>query len=265
MYIPSKPFSFVFPPIMRSAACMALLLAIASGACCAKAADETPQSTSSDDPYQARREKMVRDDIERSRGSRTAVWDKRVLDAMRAVPRHKFVPENLLSQAYDDNPLPIGYGQTISQPYIVAYMTEMLKPEKHFVVLEIGTGSGYQAAILAQIVKRVYTIEIVPELGESARRRLEQLGYKNAEVRVGDGYYGWPEHGPYDAIVVTAAASHIPPPLVEQLKPGGRMAIPVGSPFQIQQLMLVEKRPDGAVIKRSEMPVRFVPLTGKGG
>jgi len=264
MCTPSKPFSFVFRLVRRVGACASLLLVVMSGTCCVNATDETPKSAPSEDPYKARRENMVRDDITSSRGSRTPVRNKTVLEAMLTVPRHRFVPEDLLNRAYDDNPVPIGYGQTISQPYIVAYMTEMLKPEKPFVALEIGTGSGYQAAILAQLVKQVYTIEIVPELGESARQRLEQLGYKNVEVRVGDGYYGWPEHGPYDAIIVTAAASHIPPPLIEQLKPGGRMAIPVGPPLHVQELMLVEKRPDGAIIKRSVMPVRFVPLTGKG-
>ncbi len=175
------------------------------------------------------------------------------------------MPDNLVRKAYEDGPLPIGHGQTISQPYIVGYMTEMLKPTKDSVVLEIGTGSGYQAAILAQLVKQVYTIEIVAPLAESAAARLKRLGYDNVEVRTGDGYFGWPEHGPYDAIIVTAAASHIPPALVEQLNPGGRMAIPVGTPFQVQELLLVEKHVDGTVKQRSHMPVRFVPLTGKGG
>jgi protein-L-isoaspartate(D-aspartate) O-methyltransferase len=216
------------------------------------------------DPYLERRERMVRDDIAGSTWGRGGVKDKVVLEAMRTVPRHKFVPDSALSEAYADHPLPIGYGQTISQPYIVAYMTAMLKPEKDAVVLEIGAGSGYQAAVLAQIVKQVYTVEIVPELAESAKKRLAALEYKNIEVRAGDGYNGWPEHAPFDAIIVTAAASHIPPPLVEQLKPGARMAIPVGPPFQVQQLMLVEKRQDGTVVQRSEMPVQFVPLLRRG-
>ena len=215
------------------------------------------------DPYRERRLGMVREDIARSGWYRTGVKDKAVLEAMRTVARHKFVPDRLLRRAYSDGPLPIGYGQTISQPYIVAYMTEMLKPKKDHVVLEIGTGSGYQAAVLAEIVKEVYSIEVIPELGESAKKRLKDLGCTNVEIRVGDGYDGWKEHAPFDAIIVTAAASHIPPPLIEQLKPGGCMAIPVGPPMQVQQLLLVEKRDDGKVVQRSEMPVRFVPLVRK--
>ena len=206
---------------------------------------------------------MVREDIARSWLGRDGVKDKAVLDAMRTVPRHEFVPKKSRDRAYADGPLPIGHGQTISQPYIVAYMTKMLEPKKDHVVLEIGTGSAYQAAILAGLVKQVYTIEVIPELGEPASQRLKDLGYANVEVRVGDGYNGWKEHAPFDAIIVTAAASHIPPPLVEQLKPGGRMAIPVGPPMQVQHLMLVEKRADGTVVQRNVMPVRFVPLTRK--
>lgn len=222
----------------------------------------TAMGERADAPHQSERDRMVRDQIgERAPWGRTKVRDKAVLDAMRRAPRHEFVPGVSISAAYSDRPLPIGHGQTISQPYIVAYMTEMLKPKKDQVVLEIGAGSGYQAAILAEIVKEVYTIEIVPGLGEQAAKRLERLKYTNVTVKVGDGYHGWKEHGPYDAIIVTAAASHIPPPLIEQLKPGGRMAIPVGPPFQVQQLLLVEKRDDGSVVQRSEMPVRFVPLT----
>ncbi|MBI4560314.1 MAG: protein-L-isoaspartate(D-aspartate) O-methyltransferase [Candidatus Hydrogenedentes bacterium] len=218
------------------------------------------------DPYQAERERMVREDIAKGElWGRTAVKDKKVLAAMREVPRHKFVAAGSEAKAYADRPLPIGYGQTISQPYIVAVMTEHLKVDADDVVLEIGTGSGYQAAVLAEIVKQVYTIEIVKQLGDQAQTRLKTLGYQNAETKVGDGYFGWPEHGPFDAIVVTAAASHIPPPLVEQLKPGGRMVIPVGSPFQVQSLVVVEKRPDGTTTQRELMPVRFVPLTGKAG
>ena len=215
------------------------------------------------DQFKERRERMVREDIAASDfWGREAVKNEAVLKAMRTVPREKFVPKHLIGQAYDDNPLPIGYGQTISQPYIVAYMTEMLKLGKDARVLEIGTGSGYQAAILSEIAKEVYTIEIVKELGESAAKRLKDLKYDNVSVRVGDGYYGWKEHAPYDGIVVTAAASHIPPALVEQLKPGGRMATPVGPPMQVQNLMLVEKGKDGKVTQRSVMPVRFVPLMG---
>jgi protein-L-isoaspartate(D-aspartate) O-methyltransferase len=208
----------------------------------------------SQEPYTERRERMVRSQIE-GRGIR----DSATLRAMRNVQRHLFVPSNQIRQAYDDGPLPIGYGQTISQPYIVAYMTEIVKPKPGHRVLEIGAGSGYQAAVLAEIVESVYTIEIIPELGGSARERLQQLGYDNISVKIADGYYGWEEYAPFDAIVVTAAAEHIPPPLIEQLKDGGRMIIPVGSPFFIQQLMLVEKKGED-VTTRNLMPVRFVPF-----
>ncbi len=193
-----------------------------------------------------------------------AVQDSRVLDSMRKTPRHRFVPAALVAYAYDDRPLPIGYGQTISQPYIVAKMTELLEPKREHRVLEIGTGSGYQAAVLSPLVAQVYSIEIIEPLGTAARRRLDTLGYNNIEVRVGDGYFGWPEKGPFDGIIVTAAANHIPPPLVEQLKPGGRMVIPVGNPFQTQTLMLVTKGSKGPhdLQVRNLMPVAFVPLVG---
>ena len=191
----------------------------------------------------------------RNRGIRDAA----TLGAMRQVPRHLYIPENQQRWAYDDRPLPIGYGQTISQPYIVGYMTEIIKPKKEFRVLEIGTGSGYQAAVLAEIVDHVYTIEIVEPLGLRAKEVLDQ-NYSNVSVKIADGYYGWEEHAPFDAIVVTAAAEYIPPPLIEQLKDGGRMIIPVGSPFRVQQLMLVEKKGD-RISSRSLMPVRFVPFT----
>ena len=191
------------------------------------------------------------------------VKDRSVIEAMMAVPRHKFVSENYLSRAYDDSPLPIGYGQTISQPYIVAYMTEILNLNKNSRVLEVGTGSGYQAAILSPIVKQVYTIEIIPELAKSAAVLLKDLGYRNVEVAIGDGYYGWNKYAPFDAIIVTAAAGHIPPPLVEQLKNNGRMVIPVGGSFLVQNLILVTKDKDGNVTTRNLMPVRFVPLTGR--
>lgn len=191
--------------------------------------------------------------------------DARVLDAMRMVPRHQFVPEDVRALAYADRPLPIGFGQTISQPFIVALMTHLLRPSPGDRMLEVGTGSGYQAAVLSPLVARVHTIEIVPELGERAAKVLQRFGYDNVEARVGDGYYGWPEAAPFDGIVVTAAASHVPPPLVRQLKPGGRMVIPIGGPFAAQQLMLVEKRPDGELSMRQLLPVRFVPFTGAAG
>ncbi|WP_207515373.1 protein-L-isoaspartate(D-aspartate) O-methyltransferase [Longitalea luteola] len=209
-----------------------------------------------EDVYKAKREKMVSQQIQR-RG----VKDPVVLKAMRTVKRHEFVPADQTKNAYDDRPLPIGYGQTISQPYIVAYMTEVIKPQSHFKVLEIGTGSGYQAAILSAIVKEVYTIEIVPELGKSATEKLK-TNYRNVQVKISDGYHGWKENGPYDAIVVTAAAEHIPPPLISQLKEGGKMVIPVGSTFLTQMLILVEKK-NGSTTTKNLLPVTFVPLTRK--
>ncbi len=189
--------------------------------------------------------------------------DERVMAVMAKVPRHEFVPAGQLAYAYENRPLPIGHGQTISQPYIVALMTDLARAEPGHRVLEVGTGSGYQAAVMAHLAKAVYTIEIIEPLGLQATRRLQKLGYGNVQVRLGDGYYGWEEHAPYDAILVTAAASHIPPPLIRQLRAGGRMVIPVGASFLTQQLMLVEKNHDGTVSTRQILPVAFVPLTGK--
>ena len=190
-------------------------------------------------------------------------FDERVMTVMGRVPRHEFVPAEQLAQAYRNRPLPIGHGQTISQPYIVALMTDLARVEPGHKVLEIGTGSGYQAAVMAHLARAVYSIEIVEPLGLQATQRLHKLGYANVQVRLGDGYHGWDEHAPFDAILVTAAASHIPPPLVRQLKAGGRMVIPVGAAFMIQQLMLVEKNLDGTVSTRQLLPVSFVPLTGQ--
>lgn len=207
--------------------------------------------------YKSMRESMVRTQI-RARG----ISHGPTIEAMRNVERHLFVPVMRRNRAYEDNPLPIGHGQTISQPFIVAYMTQLVNPGKDDRVLEIGTGSGYQAAILAEIVDRVYTMEIIAELGESAQKLLKDLNYDNVEVKIADGYYGWEEHAPFDAIVVTAAAEYIPPPLVDQLKDGGKMVIPVGSPFMVQNLMLVEKKGD-RITTRSIMPVTFVPFTRK--
>ncbi len=186
----------------------------------------------------------------------------RVLDALGRVPRHEFVPASRRTEAYRNRPLPIGHGQTISQPYIVALMTEMLAVHEGDRVLEIGTGSGYQAAVLAELGLKVYSIEIIPELGHEAAHRLARLGYAGVQTRVADGYYGWPEAAPFDAIIVTAAAEQIPPPLVAQLKPGGRMVIPVGSGFFTQYLLLVEKDVTGQVSTRQLLPVQFVPFTG---
>ncbi|HZA67933.1 MAG TPA: protein-L-isoaspartate(D-aspartate) O-methyltransferase [Geminicoccaceae bacterium] len=186
--------------------------------------------------------------------------DPKVLAVMDKVPRHAFVSDWYEGAAYDDRPLPIGHGQTISQPFIVALMTDMLEVGPDDVVLEVGTGSGYQAAVLAHLVRDVHTIEIIPELAEHAEERLERLGY-DIETYTGDGYYGVPDAAPFDAIVVTAAANQLPPPLIQQLKPGGRMVIPVGGGFALQHLMLVEKDADGRVRTRQTLPVRFVPLT----
>jgi protein-L-isoaspartate(D-aspartate) O-methyltransferase len=189
-------------------------------------------------------------------------FEAQVLQAMREVGRHRFVPDSQLSEAYANHPLPIGHGQTISQPYIVALMTDLVDPQPDDVVLEVGTGSGYQAAVLARLVRQVYTIEIIEPLAEQAGERLAELGYDNVTTRLGDGYFGWAEHAPFDAIVVTAAASHVPPPLIAQLKPGGRMVIPVGGRFAVQYLLLVEKTEAGETITRQIAAVRFVPLTG---
>lgn len=187
--------------------------------------------------------------------------DQAVIEAMGTVERHEFVPEQLLAQSYEDRPLPIGAGQTISQPYIVALMTDLAEVGPDSVVLEIGTGSGYQAAVLAEIVDHVYTIEIVETLGRRATDTLARLGYDNVDVRIGDGYQGWPEFAPFDAILVTAAPEEVPAPLVEQLAVGGKMVIPVGPQDSVQYLRVLEKSDDGTVSTRNVLPVRFVPFT----
>ncbi len=216
--------------------------------------------------YQVQRERMIKEiegDVKAtSRRIGKEQLSKSVMKAMANVPRHEFVPRSLRRAAYENRPLPIGYGQTISQPYIVALMTDLLDVEGDDIVLEVGTGSGYQAAILGELVKKIYTIEIIKELGEQAKERLEDLGYQNIDVQVGDGYYGLEGLAPFDGIIVTAAANHVPPPLIKQLRPGGRMVIPVGGAFMTQQLMLVEKRNDGKIITKQVLPVIFVPLTG---
>lgn len=187
------------------------------------------------------------------------ITHKATLDAMRKVPRHLFVPLDLIPHAYRDMPLPIGYEQTISQPYMVAFMTQSIEPKKGMKILEIGTGSGYQAAVLAEIADSVFTIEIVEPLGRQAASLLKKLGYDNVKVRIGDGFSGWPEHGPYDGIVVTAAAGEIPPPLIGQLKENGRIVIPLGRPGSVQTLVLA-KKVKGKLIQKSLLPVRFVPF-----
>jgi protein-L-isoaspartate(D-aspartate) O-methyltransferase len=220
----------------------------------------TPLVQGDEAVFAQRRERMVIETIER-RG----ITDEDVLKAMRAVPRHLFVPEGQQDHAYGDYPLPIGYGQTISQPYIVALMTDLLALKEGDKVLEIGTGSGYQAAILAEIPGiEVYTVEIVPELAQSARGRLESLGYKDIHCEQRDGYYGWPAHAPFDAIIVTAAPDHTPQPLADQLAVGGRMVIPIGPPGGYQTLWKFVKQPDGELKAFNMGGVAFVPLTGEG-
>lgn len=221
-----------------------------------------------DDPFSPLRDAMVREIANMSSVTRDETgrveFAAPVMAAMAKVPRHKFVPPDEVPYAYENRPLPIGYGQTISQPYIVALMTDLTQVGPGDVVLEIGTGSGYQAAILAELAQAVYTMEIIEPLAVQAGERLGRLGYAKVQARLGDGYHGWPEHGPYDAILVTAAASHVPPPLIAQLKAGGRMVIPVGAPFMIQYLLLIEKAGDGSVSTRQVLPVSFVPLVGGG-
>lgn len=226
-------------------ALMVLLLTVVS----------TTDGIGQDDGRVVERVRMVAEQI-RSRG----VHDSRVLDALRTVPRHRFLPDEFQDKAYADTPLPIGWDQTISQPYIVAYMTEALQIPAGGKVLEIGTGSGYQAAVLAEIAETVYTIEILPELAEKSRGVLGQLEYHNIHTRVGDGYRGWPEEAPFDAIIVTAAPDHVPPTLVKQLSVGARLVIPVGQ--SVQEIRIVTKTTDGST-SETTIPVRFVPMTGK--
>lgn len=207
--------------------------------------------------FKAQREHMVKVQL-RNRD----ITDKATLEAMLKVPRHQFVPQNLQEVAYTDGPLPIGEGQTISQPYIVAYMTQVLELQPGHKVLEIGTGSGYQAAVLGEIVDSVYTMEIVQKLGHSARKRLKKLRYNNIQVRIGDGYHGWSEKAPFDGIMVTAGAEQVPPKLLEQLEEGGRMIIPIGPHQGIRQLVLITKK-KGKIKRKNVMAVRFVPFTRK--
>jgi len=224
--------------------------------------DKKPFTSTHDHPafnlFREQRQKMVHGQI-----AWRNVRDPNVLAAMRTVPRHAFVKPDDLSRAYDDCPLPISLGQTISQPYIVAFMTEALALKPDSKVLEIGTGSGYQAAVCAEIAAEVYTIEIIKELAESAEKRLKELGYRNVSVKAGDGYFGWEEKAPFDAIIGTAAAGQIPPPLLEQLKPGGRMILPIEDRLGLQSLMLITKDQKGNLLKKNVMPVRFVPMTGE--
>lgn len=231
--------------MIRSTILILLLLFFAGG-------NIQPQQN---DTFRKPRASMVNEQI-----SPRGITHKATLRAMLEVPRHLFVPKEYESRAYDDGPLPIGYGQTISQPFIVAYMTQVIRPESGYKVLEIGTGSGYQAAVLGEIVDSVFSVEIIPELGNRASKTIKQLGYKNIFLKIADGYDGWAAHAPYDAIVVTAATEYIPPPLIEQLKTGGYLIIPVGHPFQVQKLVLVHKK-ESKISTRTLMPVRFVPFT----
>ncbi len=221
------------------------------------------------DGYESQRKRMVEEIAALTRETRIetgrAALSERVMAAMAKVPRHEFVPESEKRNAYANRPLPIGLGQTISQPYIVALMTDLMEVRTGDRVLEIGTGSGYQAAVLAELAATVYTIEIVEPLAREARERLDRGGYRNVVTKIGDGYQGWPEHAPFDAIVVTAAPRDLPQPLIDQLKPGGRLVVPVGGQAGGQSLLLVEKRPDGTVMRRNVLAVRFVPLTDKAG
>ena len=207
------------------------------------------------------REKMVKDQISHPPDYRQPVRDERVLEAMRTVPRHCFVKQQDISRAYRDYPIPIGYGQTISQPYIVALMTEMLDVKPEHKVLEVGTGSGYQAAILSCIVKEVYSIEIVRPLGEQAALRFKRFQYRNVRTKIDDGYYGWKENAPFDRIIVTCAATIVPPPLLKQLRPGGKMCVPVGGQYAVQFLTVINKSMTGTISMQKMLPVRFVPLT----
>jgi protein-L-isoaspartate(D-aspartate) O-methyltransferase len=230
-----------------------IVIVLVTALLCAAASPSARQA----DPTVELRLAMVRDQIERE-----GISDSRVLEAMRAVPRHLLVPPEYRPMAYEPRPLPIGEGQTISQPYIVAFMTQILRLKPGDRVLEVGTGSGYQAAIAAKLAGEVYTVEIFPSLADRARRNLESLGFRNIFVRQGDGYYGWEEKAPFDAIIVTCAGGHIPPPLLRQLRNGGRMIMPVGGPFMTQNLVFLEKNADGALSQRNVLPVLFVRLLG---
>ncbi|KJR96729.1 MAG: protein-L-isoaspartate O-methyltransferase [Desulfobulbaceae bacterium BRH_c16a] len=244
---------------MRSMRILFLLLVFLTTFCVGSLAE-------SEESFTSAREELVQKIEEDVRSTRFYIdkesLDPKVMAAMRSVPRHEFVPRSLRSYAYENRPLAIGYGQTISQPFIVALMTDLLEVAPTDRVLEVGTGSGYQAAILAQLVQRVYTIEIIEPLAKEAEERLERLEMSNIKTRIGDGYYGWSEAAPFDAIIVTAAAGQIPPPLIRQLKEGGRMVIPVGSGFQTQQLLLITKEGEDRITTRQILPVVFVPLTG---
>ncbi len=241
----------------------ALLAALAPAR--AQAPAPGPQPGPAQDPYARERARLLREIVAQIRETASetgrAELSEPVLRAMERVPRHRFVPREQVGSAYDNRPLPIGMGQTISQPLIVALMADLLEPKPSDRVLEVGTGSGYHAAVLAECVAQVYTIEIVRPLGERARALLQELGYRNIEVRIGDGYRGWPEVAPFDGILVTAAPDHVPQPLLDQLAPGGRMVIPVGRQHWSQDLLVIRKDREGKTVTRKTLAVRFVPLT----
>ncbi len=224
-----------------------------------------PTSADSRDPHAVQRAALVREiaAMARATGYETGrpVFSKSVMAAMGKVERHRFVPANQERYAYENRPLPIGHGQTISQPYIVALMSELAAPQPGDVVLEVGTGSGYQAAVLAELAAKVYTIEIVEPVGKQGATNLQAAGYRNVYPRIGDGYHGWPEVAPFDSILVTAAAPEVPPALIEQLKPGGQLIIPVGGRSDVQELLVIVKNADGSTTTKKTIPVRFVPLT----
>jgi protein-L-isoaspartate(D-aspartate) O-methyltransferase len=217
---------------------------------------KTVEADSAGDAYAEQRRQMVTQQLEAR-----DITDKRVLETMRKVPRHLFVLDKMIARAYQDMPLPIDHEQSISQPYIVALMTQLAQPTEAAIALDVGTGSGYQAAVLSPLCKHVYSIEIIEGLANTARERLQRLGYKNVTVRAGDGYGGWPEHAPFDLIIVAAAPEQVPPPLIDQLKPGGRLVIPVGRYYQ--SLIVVHKEQDGSVRRQQVIPVAFVPMTGQ--
>ena len=251
-----------------------MVLSVAPDPCTASTPDSPSRPNAAADAWsppdppaasERRRERlaMVEEQIASPGDLREPVEDPRVLEAMRTVPRHVFMPDDVRAMAYRDTPLPIGHGQTISQPYIVALMTELLDVEAGDRVLEIGTGSGYQAAVLGQLTPNVYSIEILEPLAERARRVLDAQGCGHVTTRQGDGYFGWPEQAPFDGIIVTAAAGHVPPPLWEQLAPGGRLVIPIGGTYQVQRLVVLSKTMDGERRSETVLSVRFVPMTGR--
>jgi protein-L-isoaspartate(D-aspartate) O-methyltransferase len=237
----------------------------AAGLLAGMLAGALPETAASQDAHAGQRARLLAEiaGMARATASETSrpAFSPQVMAAIGKVPRHRLVPPEQVPYAYENRPLPIGHGQTISQPYIVALMTDLLDPKPGDVVLEIGTGSGYQAAVLAELVAKVHTIEIVEPVGKRAASDLEALGYRNVVTRIGDGYSGWPEAAPFDGILVTAAAPYVPKPLVDQLKPGGRLVIPVGGQWQVQELQVIEKKADGSTVTRRTIAVRFVPLT----